>query len=117
MGHITQKVIHLIESGQVVADLMPLAHYSFSFLDIADPSDEMDFDIRVSEFIDIYRVREYHLSLNNIDHGGFLETINFLKQINSPVVNMLSMKVSGYLFVFLLEVETETIVGILYVKQ
>jgi len=122
MGHITQKVIHLIKSGQVVVDLMPLADYSLSFLDMASSSNEDEIDykdhpFRVSEFIDIYRAREYHLSRNNINHGGFLETIKSLKQINTPMINMLSMETNGYFFIFLLEMETETIVGILYVKQ
>jgi hypothetical protein len=122
MNKITQKMIDFIHSGQVIAELMPLAHYSLSFLKMCGLSDVdeinyRDYSFKVSDLIDTYQVRECHLRINNIEHGGFLETINSLKQINSSMVNMLSIKSKGYFFIFLLEVETETIVGILYVKQ
>jgi hypothetical protein len=54
----------------------------------------------------------------NIEHGGFLETINSLRQLaENPAINMLTITTNGYHFVFLLEIDTENIVGILYVKQ
>ena len=122
MDQITQQIINFIDSGQVTAELMPLAHYSLSFLKMCGLSDVdeinyRDYPFKVSDLIETYRVRECHLRINNIEHGGFLETINSLKKINSSMVNMLSIQTKGYYFIFLLELETETIVGILYVKQ
>jgi len=120
MKKIIQKMIDFIDSGQVTAELMPLAHYSLSFLKMLSHADEINYKnypFKVYDLIDTYQVRECHLRINNIKHGGFLETISSLKQIKSSMVNMLSVEVNGYYFVFLLELETETIVGILYVKQ
>lgn len=123
MDKITQKMIDFIDSGQVTVELMPLAQYSLSFLKMCGLSDtdEIYYNInhpfKVADLIDTYRVRECNLRIHNIEHGGFLKTINSLKRIKSPVVGMLSIEVNGYYFVFLLEEETETIVGILYVKQ
>jgi len=122
MDKMTQKIIDLIDSKQVTTELMPLAHYSLSFLKRCGLSDvdevnRRDYSFNVSNLIEVYRVRECHLRINHIEHGGFNETINSLKKIKSSMVDMLSIETKGYFFIFLLEAETETIVGILYVKQ
>lgn len=88
-----QKVVYLIESGKVHSSLKTLADYVFPFLHHANTDSELtSFDISISNFIDIYRMRKTDLSRNNIKHGGFLETINLLEQVNiSTVVSFLSV--------------------------
>lgn len=120
MGYVTQKIIQLIKSGKVVPGLMPIASYSLPLLVEVFPGDDISFDkhpFRVRELIDIYGIRERNLNRQHIEHGGFLETISSLKQIDDNIVHMLITDSSGYSFTFLLDVKTEIIVGILYVKQ
>lgn len=126
MGKITQKVINLIESGQLLEQLKPPAHYVLSFLKLNDSKKSLKEDeicykehpFLTANFINIYQVRRRNLSMMNIEHGGFLETINSLKKLaENPAINVLTITTNGYHFVCLLETETENIVGILYVKQ
>lgn len=108
-----QKIVHLIESGKVHDDLRALADYVFSFLHHVNTNSKLaGFEISVSDFIDIYRTREIYLSHYDIEHGGFLETINLLEQTNMSTVSLLSVETDDYLFIFL--TERELIVGILY---